>query len=185
MWVWVNSGSWWWTGRPDVLRFMGSQRVGHDWANELNWTECNRDSSLSEHYLALHKVTYRMSESGYIWGLCFRSIDLWYPSMGSLHWEPSSLVYSFSISYCSCFGRSTIHTCSRLMSDSPDCLFLYPLCILPAPRGPGHRQSSLGPHWCVLVSFVSAAEPTPGGQLECLIRVSSTRLCIWCTMAAE
>ena len=39
MWVWVNSGSWWWTGRPGVLRFMGSQRVGHDWATELNWTE--------------------------------------------------------------------------------------------------------------------------------------------------
>ena len=37
MWVWVNSGSWWWTGRPGVLRFMGSQRVGHDWATELNW----------------------------------------------------------------------------------------------------------------------------------------------------
>ena len=39
-WVWVNSGSWWWTGRPGVLQFMGSQRVGHDWATELNWTEC-------------------------------------------------------------------------------------------------------------------------------------------------
>ena len=38
-WVWVNSGSWWWTGRPGVLRFMGSQRVGHDWATELDWTE--------------------------------------------------------------------------------------------------------------------------------------------------
>ena len=38
-WVWVNSGSWWWTGRPGVMRFMGSQRVGHDWATELNWTE--------------------------------------------------------------------------------------------------------------------------------------------------
>ena len=37
-WVWVNSGSWWWTGRPGVLRFMGWQRVGHDWATELNWT---------------------------------------------------------------------------------------------------------------------------------------------------
>ena len=37
-WVWVNSGSWWWTGRPGVLRFMGSQRLGHDWATELNWT---------------------------------------------------------------------------------------------------------------------------------------------------
>ena len=35
--VWVNSRSWWWTGRPGVLRFMGSQRVGHDWATELNW----------------------------------------------------------------------------------------------------------------------------------------------------
>ena len=34
---WVNSGSWWWTGRPGVLRFMGSQRAGHDWATELNW----------------------------------------------------------------------------------------------------------------------------------------------------
>ena len=39
MWVWVNSRSWWWTGRPGVLRFMGSQRVGHDWVTELNWTE--------------------------------------------------------------------------------------------------------------------------------------------------
>ena len=34
-WVWVNSGSWWWTGRPGVLRFMGSQRVGHDWVTKL------------------------------------------------------------------------------------------------------------------------------------------------------
>ena len=33
---WVNSGSWWWTGRPGVLIFMGSQRVRHDWATELN-----------------------------------------------------------------------------------------------------------------------------------------------------
>ena len=36
-WVWVTSGSWWWTGRPVVLWFMGSQRVGHNWATELNW----------------------------------------------------------------------------------------------------------------------------------------------------
>ena len=39
MWVWVNSGGWWWTGRPGMLQFMGSQRVGHDWVTELNWTE--------------------------------------------------------------------------------------------------------------------------------------------------
>ena len=35
-WVWVDSGSWWWTGRPGMLRLMGSQRVGHDWVTELN-----------------------------------------------------------------------------------------------------------------------------------------------------
>ena len=34
--IWVNSGSWWWTGRPGVLQFLGSQRVRHDWATELN-----------------------------------------------------------------------------------------------------------------------------------------------------
>ena len=39
MWVWVNSGRWWWTVRPGMLRFMGLQRVGHDWATELNSTE--------------------------------------------------------------------------------------------------------------------------------------------------
>ena len=36
-WVWVHSGSWWGTGRPGVLWFMRSQRVGHNWATELNW----------------------------------------------------------------------------------------------------------------------------------------------------
>ena len=38
-WVWINSRSWWWTGKPGMLWFMGSQRVGHDWVTELNWTE--------------------------------------------------------------------------------------------------------------------------------------------------
>ena len=36
-WVWTSSRSWWWTGRPGVLRFMGSQKVRHDWVTELNW----------------------------------------------------------------------------------------------------------------------------------------------------
>ena len=37
--VWVNSRSWWWTGRPGMLRFMGLQRVRHDWATDLIWSE--------------------------------------------------------------------------------------------------------------------------------------------------
>ena len=35
-WVWINSGSWWWTGRPGMLQSMGLQTVGHDWVTELN-----------------------------------------------------------------------------------------------------------------------------------------------------
>ena len=50
-WVWVNHGSWWWTGRPGVLRFMGSQRVVQDWW--LNWTEYNIYLYLSD---LLHSV---------------------------------------------------------------------------------------------------------------------------------
>ena len=38
MWVWASSRSWWRTGKPSMLQSMGSQRVGHDWALELNWT---------------------------------------------------------------------------------------------------------------------------------------------------
>ena len=40
-WVWVGSGSWWWTGKPGMPQSIGSQRVRHDWATELNWTTHN------------------------------------------------------------------------------------------------------------------------------------------------
>ena len=45
-WVWVNSGSWWWTGRPGVLQSMRLQRVRHDLATELNWTFQNHPQIL-------------------------------------------------------------------------------------------------------------------------------------------
>ena len=47
-WVWVNSGSWWWTRRPSVLQSTGSQRVGHNWETELNFhttTETQEDGT--------------------------------------------------------------------------------------------------------------------------------------------
>ena len=47
-WVWVHSGSWWWTGRPGMLQSMGSQRVGHDWATELNWWPLLQDINQAE-----------------------------------------------------------------------------------------------------------------------------------------
>ena len=47
--IWASSGSWWWTGKPGVLQFMGSQRVGHDWAAELNWL--NSEAKIHVHIL--------------------------------------------------------------------------------------------------------------------------------------
>ena len=42
-WVWVNCRIWWWRGRPGMLQFIGSQRVGHGWVTELNWTEISME----------------------------------------------------------------------------------------------------------------------------------------------
>ena len=50
-WVWVNSRSWWWTGRPGVLQSMGSQRIGHDWATELNWSSTQAAPEPTDHLL--------------------------------------------------------------------------------------------------------------------------------------
>ena len=66
MWVWVNSGRWWWTGKPGVLRFMGSQRVRHDWATELNWYIY----ILGKKYSIYLKLLNCLKDFGYIcWGI--------------------------------------------------------------------------------------------------------------------
>ena len=62
-WVWVGSGSWWWTGRPGMLQSMGLQRVGHDWANELNWTEKRQKTQRSNYKHPLdHQKSKRVPE---------------------------------------------------------------------------------------------------------------------------
>ena len=59
-WVWTSSRSWWWTGKPGVLQFMGSQRVGHDWATELNWTDfCYFPNNSSKIYVWFSLSPYR------------------------------------------------------------------------------------------------------------------------------
>ena len=75
-WVWVNSGSWWWTGRPGVLWFMGSQRVGHDWVTELNWTELGNEIYLKNLFQTNLFLKYSKS--------ILRRIDTWICITGSL-----------------------------------------------------------------------------------------------------
>ena len=76
-WVWVNSRSWWWTGRPGMLWFMGSQRVKHDWATELNWAELNLYlspihslSTVPYPFLGKHKCFFCIYEVG-SFSVCF------------------------------------------------------------------------------------------------------------------
>ena len=52
IWVWASFGSWWWKGKPGTLQSMGSQRVRHDWATELNW----RTGLINNH--ALYRTLY-------------------------------------------------------------------------------------------------------------------------------
>ena len=54
-WVWVSSRSWWWTGMPGMLQSMGSQRVGHDWATELNWSHLWNSNT----FFGLHVFHYK------------------------------------------------------------------------------------------------------------------------------
>ena len=77
-WVWVNSGSWWWTGMPGMLWFMGSQRVRHDWAAELNWTDWELSFKLlCWMFCALlaHRKTNRLSPVVLGNHPCYRSDD--------------------------------------------------------------------------------------------------------------
>ena len=61
---WVNSQSWWWTGRHGVLQFTGSQRVGQDWAAELNWTESGIPPPGGDVPVQVQVCTYSRSSTG-------------------------------------------------------------------------------------------------------------------------
>ena len=104
-WVWVNSGSWWWTGRPGVLQIMGLQRVGHAWVIELNWTELMQDQSLTmkchhfDYFTGCTELLYWF----YFIGSCkYFKIFIYYyfycyifnPEMLTIEWEKNLIRFS-------------------------------------------------------------------------------------------
>ena len=99
----VNSGSWWWTGRPGVLQFMGSQRVGHDWATELNGTELNFTETskklIEPHVLIISKMK----------NVC----------------QMASLLFLIIILYLAVPGLSCSHSGSVLQHANPSCSMWY------------------------------------------------------------
>ena len=73
-WVWVNSGSWWWTGRPGMLQSMGSPRVGHNWVTEL--TELIKDKEKEKklfYFFNLFIFNWRIIALQYCIGSCHTS----------------------------------------------------------------------------------------------------------------
>ena len=97
MWVSVNSGSWWWTGRPGMLRFMGSQRVGHDWVTDLIWSDplgisnfLKEISSLSHSIVFLYFFAL-IPEEGFLISPCY-SLEL------CIQMGISSLFFAFCFS---------------------------------------------------------------------------------------
>ena len=77
----VNSGSWWWTGRPGVLQSMGSQGVGHNWATELNWTDFSIHvfkNPISQKYVSI---------SDFIFWLPVMEVNIFFP-LTHLHSPP-------------------------------------------------------------------------------------------------
>jgi len=107
-WVSVNSGSWWWTGKPGVLQFMGSQRVRHDWATELNWTE------LCDPCTVAHKapLSTEFSRQEYWSGFPFPSPgDLPHPGIEPVFVASLALAGGFFTTSATCLSKAQKKVC--------------------------------------------------------------------------
>ena len=105
-WVWASSRSWWWTGKSGVLQSMGSQRVGHDWATELSWTEVP--------YIWTFKlwnfkdVNVHTINVGCVWNCSFPSISYSQWSFSSTISNLLSLLQSVTLLACALDARPCI-----------------------------------------------------------------------------
>ena len=105
-WVWVNSRSWWWTGRPGVLWFMGSQRVGHNWETDLIWPDLVKYEFevfiyyflLTNWYAALTPDTQNISvveHHCHFWFYNFILMIIIYFTHRSMRWQGQVLLFPF------------------------------------------------------------------------------------------
>ena len=116
--------SWWWAGRPGMLQFMGLQRVGHNWATELNWTE------LSVYFIECHSYTWWQAKAfktvsiqsksyiinvSFFFQLSFREKDTFFHCLFSYK-EPGS-----PFTHCSESGRCDIVKCFSTVKLMKDC----------------------------------------------------------------
>ena len=159
-WVWVNSGRWWWTGRLGMLRFMGSQRVGHDWVTELNWTEKNLQSLF--HFFLTEKWNDVQHYAG------FRNTPQWFDICR--HFEMSNviklaLICPHTKSFSSVqFSRSVVSDSLRPHESQ------HPRPPCPSPTPGVHPDSHPSSQWChpaissSVVPFSSCPQSLPASE---------------------
>ena len=92
-WIWVKSGRWWWTGRPGMLWFMGSQRVRHDWATELNWIDLRVSlvAQLVKNRPAVQETQFNSSTGKIPWRRAWQPIPVLLPGKSPWTEEPGGL----------------------------------------------------------------------------------------------
>ena len=89
-WVWGSSGSWYWTEKPGVVQSMGSQRVAHNWATELNWTELNS-------FCLSPKAPFLKLKTSGRKGKAWRDprLRIWLSCNPTSIWDSNGLIYPF------------------------------------------------------------------------------------------
>ena len=114
IWAWVISGNWWWTGRPGVLWFMGSQRVEHDWMTELNWTSFN---CLSEQCQLGTMFSCYLEKSGTAFEWRFKT---W------IHFQKGRIIFLSKPKFLSVIPRILIsYSCFWMFQTGPSQLTLF------------------------------------------------------------
>ena len=152
-WVWVNSGSWWWTGRPGVLWFMGSQRVRHDWVIwSLIWSEWPNGFP----YFLQFKPEFCNKEH-MIWAtMCFRSCFCWlYRASPFLAAKNIiNLISVLAIWWCPCTELSLVLLEEGVCCDQ--CILLVKVCY-PLPCFILYSKAKFACHsrqiWYLLASY--------------------------------
>ena len=156
-WVWVSSGSWWWTGRSGVLQSVGSQRFGHDWVTELNWDDL-RVQHVKSIKQRVRNSRRRVSMRGTLgktlgYPVCDEKADLlgfWWAEERSEHRDWYWPVYTFVLS----------NVPSSLQFHFTFTTALHVSLLVAV----FHRNRSWGSHW-VLRVFVEAPHPVTGGVM--------------------
>ena len=132
----LNSGSWWWTGRPSVLQFMGSQRIGHDWATELNWNDTIMETGLATHSSILAWSILWTAEPGGLLSIGSHRIGHDWSDLACVRVWVTNTLY-----YCQSFGKGPsllftgLYICTIQNVDHMNyvcCLFGFLPLLLPS-----------------------------------------------------